>query len=208
MKVEVDSELQEYYIATNHNKFLINYGSQTKMASIQAGEEIDKMSEKNETFRKEMCSKVKREKQKKNLEEMYPKFRSANNSTIIKEGWLKQKRGKKDRLRHAEEFLCDIADKLTKQNSSPYRFTIYGKKRPCLTCAARMRISKIDVYNQHHGRFFLHAINYMTEEHRFEALKLLLEGPTHVSQEGITDYDTDSEEDEPPKFDHLFLFGE
>ena len=40
----------------------------------------------------------------------------------------------------------------------------------------------------------------------FRSSEAFIGGPTLVSQKGVSaDYDTDSGEDEPPKFDHLFF---
>ena len=115
-----------------------------------------------------------------------------------------------DKLRHAEEFLCDVAVQLRKETpQKKYRFTIYGKKRPCLTCVIRMKTVKIDKYNDKHGRLFLHGVKWMPADESFEALKLLMDGPTHVMSPDITDYDTESEsesEDELPDINSLFLF--
>ena len=102
----------------------------------------------------------------------------------------------KDKLRHAEEFLCDWADKLKKKDRNAI-FYIYGKKRPCMTCSARMKCSGIQHYNKHHGRLFMHAVKYQkTKEETKETIKLILKGPSYVTvgknNKEVPGYDTDS----------------
>ena len=68
-----------------------------------------------------------------------------------------------------------------------------------MTCSARMKCSGIQHYNKHHGRLFLHGVNpqYHTKEQASETMKLLLGGPSYISANSVTDYDTDSgDEDE------------
>jgi len=116
----------------------------------------------------------------------------------------------KDKSRHAEEYLCDQADKLKIQYGQKSMFYMYGKKRPCMTCSARMKCSGIQHYNKHHGRLFLHAVDssYLLkgnvpkevieaekareDKKATETIKLLLEGPSYISEDLVTDYDTDS----------------
>jgi len=108
----------------------------------------------------------------------------------------------KDKSRHAEEYLCDMADKLKIQYGQKSIFYMYGKKRPCMTCSARMKCSGIQYYNKHHGRLFMHGVNCQGREEAKETMKLLLKGPSYISEGGVTDYDTDSG-DEDYDFTHF-----
>ena len=62
--------------------------------------------------------------------------------------------------RHAEEFLCDFADflKYYFDKHCQLHFSIYGKKRPCISCSGRMEASNITDYNPNFGYFWKHGI--------------------------------------------------
>ena len=106
--------------------------------------------------------------------------------------------------RHAEEYLCDKAEDLRKtERNNGLEFYIYGKKRPCMTCAGRMKHSRIDHFNQRPGLIFPYAFN---EQLNFkpdaakESLKLIQTTPSHITFVGNktygASYDTDSENED------------
>jgi len=110
-------------------------------------------------------------------------------------------------LRHAEEYLCDKAEELRKSEpQSTWRFRIYGKKRPCMTCVGRMRASKIDFFNERPGLIWWHClekqISLMNENGNnvvIQSFKLLLTTPSHITKrDGVIrrGYDTDSADEE------------
>lgn len=99
------------------------------------------------------------------------------------------------KLRHAEEFLCDVAEKI-RESQPEFKFAIYGKRRPCMSCSGRMETSEIDYYNLHPGYLWLHGIKYQSEEAARNTLKLLLTKLSCVTYEGdqkMSDYDTGSD---------------
>lgn len=102
-----------------------------------------------------------------------------------------------DKERHAEEFLCDVAEEIRKQNSrKTYTFYIYGKKRPCMSCSGRMEEADIDYYNPNPGYLWLHGIKYQSQNAARNTLRLLLTTPPHVTFEDdqqMSDYDTGSD---------------
>ena len=85
--------------------------------------------------------------------------------------------------RHAEEFLCDVADDLNQQGN--FTFYIYGKRRPCITCAARMQVTGILHYNRNHGRLFRHTTNHMTDDQTREVIRMLIEESSHITQRTV-----------------------
>jgi len=107
-------------------------------------------------------------------------------------------------LRHAEEFLTDIADH-ARNLAVPLNQMIYscigGKKRPCMGCSGRME-GVITNYGQHPGRFWLNTIESQSIEAASRTLGQLVNKPSYVTvcKDGIRtaqDYDSgsDSEED-------------
>ena len=99
---------------------------------------------------------------------------------------------------HAEYFLCEAADSF-KENFNVI-LSIYGKNRPCLTCTARMKVSKISKYNPHSGLLSLRLVGYQSDIVAKETLNVLFSKPSHVthdssddSSQGIREYDTGSE---------------
>ena len=87
-------------------------------------------------------------------------------------------------LRHAEEFLCDKAQSL-KESAIEYTFYIYGKRRPCITCAARMKTTEIHQFNRKHGRLFLHTTDNMPLNQAKEVIKMLIEESSHITQRAV-----------------------
>ena len=114
-----------------------------------------------------------------------------------------------DGLRHAEEYLCDIAEELRKSKPQSYwRFRIYGKKRPCMTCVGRMKASKIDMFNDRPGLVWEHCFKHQigkikqlpsdkkTIPAAIYSLRELFLTPSHITINNgkqYRDYDTDSE---------------
>lgn len=100
--------------------------------------------------------------------------------------------------RHAEEWLCDVADHLRKTDEKKYSFRIYGKKRPCVSCCGRMMTSKIDDYNKNSGYFWIPTIEQQSEEVARNTLKLAIRSVPNITVEWgtkIRDYDTASDSD-------------
>ena len=91
--------------------------------------------------------------------------------------------GKKYDKKHAEEFLCDKADQLKKKGN--YTFYIYGKRRPCITCAARMKVTGIHHYNEKHGRLFRHTTEHLTDAQAHEVIRILVEEPSYITQRTV-----------------------
>ena len=90
-----------------------------------------------------------------------------------------------NRERHAEEFLCDFADYLRDYfEEHQIKFSIYGKKRPCISCSGRMEASKITDYNHNFGYFWKHGIEDQPEDAAKSTMRILLnERPPHVTFE-------------------------
>lgn len=102
--------------------------------------------------------------------------------------------------RHAEEYLCDFADFLRDyydNHNEKIVFSIYGKKRPCISCSGRMKASNIADYNPNFGYFWKHGIEHQSEGAARCTMHILLnEKPPHVTfknNKKLEDYDTDSE---------------
>ena len=106
-----------------------------------------------------------------------------------------------DRKRNAYDgrHLCDKAKNL----KHSYKFYIYGKRRPCITCAARMEVTKIDNYNKKHGRLFRHTTKNLTPEQAHEVIRILVEEPSYITQRSVktttTHYASDTDDEEKPK---------
>lgn len=99
---------------------------------------------------------------------------------------------------HAEEILCDTADKLRKLFSPKFEFSIFGRKRPCISCSGRMRVAEIDFYNKNPGYFWVEGIKHQSEEAARETLRILMTKVPNVTIEWGTrmkDYDTASDSD-------------
>ena len=121
---------RRYYLA-------VNYQSDTDAQRIKDSLFGDQLpTQKNLT-----------KKQENVVRKFRKKVKFANTSEMVK-------KGTKDKSRHAEEYLCDIADSL-KAEEEGLRFTIYSKKDPCITCTARMKVSHINDYSPNYGRLFL-----------------------------------------------------
>ena len=112
----------------------------------------------------------------------------------IKDGYFKK---------HAEEHLCDVADRLRiKYPAKLLYFKIYGRKRPCTTCAGRMYCAKIDEFNKNSGLMI--RLNFLEQLKKhpcaaLESLLILLTKPSQVtfpSSSLSSSYDTESEDEE------------
>ena len=102
--------------------------------------------------------------------------------------------------RHGEEYLCDFADFLRgyyDKYDEQIVFSIYGKKRPCISCSGRMKASNVADYNPNFGYFWKHGIEDQSEGAARCTMHILLnEKPPHVTFQNnkkLEDYDTDSE---------------
>ena len=110
--------------------------------------------------------------------------------------------------RHAEEYLCDVADNIILQSKrrtnalsadTQLASYIFGKTRPCMGCCGRMASSKIDYYNKHCGYLCTHGIEDQTQEAARNTLGLLLTEQPHVSYgEELNGYDTASDSESDP----------
>jgi len=169
MKVEStktnEKSPNRYYLAVNHQS--VDNAKEIEKALRSDSLPTEKISEIDEF--------LKDKKVKEKLKEFRKKVYFANQLEMVK-------KSTKNKSRHAEEYLCDIADSLKTTEQSLFTFTIYGKKRPCITCTARMRVSGIHDYNPHYGRLFLHALDEQTPEVYHETLKLLVEAPSYPSK--------------------------
>ena len=107
---------------------------------------------------------------------------------------------------HAEEILCDKAeDYLSLSSIKDPTFYIYGKKRPCVSCSSRMKISKINYFNRHHGKFWSHGLTLKVGKRTnreadviTNTLKLLATSTVHVTEANKSrheNWDTDSEDE-------------
>lgn len=89
----------------------------------------------------------------------------------------------KNKLRHAEEFLVDIAE-FAKQLASESKKDIYtciaGKKRPCIGCFARME-NVIDNYNKYPGRFWLNTIENQSATNAAKTTAVILTKPSFIT---------------------------
>ncbi|MFN3234542.1 MAG: hypothetical protein ACE365_03890 [Gammaproteobacteria bacterium] len=110
--------------------------------------------------------------------------------------------GTKNKARHAEEFLVDIAFILRALDPHAY-FAIAGKKRPCVTCYGRLSVAEIDNFGERHGYIWITAASLQNEEAAFETCAACYGGLTFyktVDKEGrsLQDYDsgTDDEDEE------------
>ena len=105
--------------------------------------------------------------------------------------------------RHAEEQLCDRAIRLKKaKRNRGMTFQICGKKRPCKSCAGRMKVYGFIDYNQNSGYFFMDSLWGQLRNSDFpaveESLILLLRTPCFKSAKDSWSYsyDTDSDSDQ------------
>lgn len=108
--------------------------------------------------------------------------------------------GFSNKERHAEEYLCDFADFLRDyydKHNEKIVFSIYGKKRPCISCSGRMEASNIADYNPNFGYFWKHGIEDQSEGAARCTMRILLNAKSpHVTFQNDTkleEYDTDSE---------------
>ncbi|XP_057301969.1 uncharacterized protein LOC130636312 [Hydractinia symbiolongicarpus] len=104
-----------------------------------------------------------------------------------------------DTKRHAEEILCDAASNL-KEDFEPrdLTFSIYGKRRPCMSCLGRMRTAGIHHFNPNPGYFWYSSIGHQSEDCAKETLNILMTEVPHVTienDEELLDYDTRSDSD-------------
>lgn len=81
---------------------------------------------------------------------------------------------------HAEALLCDVADFFRK--SGKFEFSIYGKSRPCITCAAQMQALNIANYNNHPGFLYKHEFEKLTPYQANEVINIMFNYPTFVTQ--------------------------
>lgn len=99
----------------------------------------------------------------------------------------------------AEEILCDTAEKLRKRFcEEELEFSIFGRRRPCMSCSGRMRVAEIDFYNKNPGYFWVEDIRHQSEEAARETLRILMTEVPNVTIEWGTrmrDYDTASDSD-------------
>jgi hypothetical protein len=103
--------------------------------------------------------------------------------------------------RHAEEFLCDIAEYIRKQQTELYS-CIAGKKRPCIGCSARLKSAEISKYGKSPGRFWSNTIENKTAEDALETIKLLDTGTNFTSyckdnEKRAEGYDSGSDSSSP-----------
>lgn len=99
--------------------------------------------------------------------------------------------------RHAEEILCDVAGNL-KEYFVPHdlEFSIYGKRRPCMSCLGRMRTAGIHHFNPNPGYFWYSTIGHQSEDCAKETLNILMTKVSNVTFEKgrvLLDYDTASD---------------
>lgn len=111
--------------------------------------------------------------------------------------------------RHAEEFLCDIAE-YAKQFKENLYTCIAGKKRPCMGCSGRMESVGISNYGKFPGLFWTHTIKIQPKEVAIKIVEQLIEKPSHVSVckdnvTTVTDYDSGSGSDEE-KYEEMSKF--
>ena len=105
--------------------------------------------------------------------------------------------------KHAEVYLCEKVQQLREEEQGQRVVTsIYGNKRPCVTCAVRMKTDKITHYNRNHGRLFLNTTPNLTRPQACDVVNKLFAG-TYITRtrdcDGnvytTTHHDTDSEEE-------------
>ena len=130
----------------------------------------------------------------------YSQFSSEALTNMNRKTYFLVPSGFVNRERHAEEFLCDFADYLRdyfEERNHQIKFSIYGKKRPCISCSGRMEASKITDYNHNFGYFWKHGIEDQPEDAAKSTMRILLnETPSHVTFENgkrLDDYDTASD---------------
>lgn len=102
-------------------------------------------------------------------------------------------------LRHAEEFLSDIADSakaLGKETGKEVYTSIGGKKRPCMGCSGRLRGS-ITQYSTFPGRLWVTTIENQPHHVALQTADVILSNSAHitVSRNGtqVRDYDSGSD---------------
>lgn len=105
------------------------------------------------------------------------------------------------KLRHAEEFLTDIAEYADKVRAEldvaqPLYTCIAGKKRPCMGCSGRMH-NVITQYGERPGRYWSNTLENQKDDVASATVTLLLSKPAHVSlcKDGkeARDYDSGSD---------------
>ncbi len=102
--------------------------------------------------------------------------------------------------KHAEEFLCDIAEYIYKDIKKKPHTCIGGKKRPCMGCFSRMHCENIDSFGQHPGYFWLETMDNQPSEIALNTLQSLCCYPPSVSSckygRNTTSYDSGSDSDD------------
>lgn len=107
--------------------------------------------------------------------------------------------------RHAEEYLCDIADHATaigKEDNKTVYACIGGKKRPCMGCSGRMEVS-IDNYGKNPGLFWTHTLENQSPQAAKATINLLLSKSPNDSfdkanKTSKTDFDSGSDSEIEP----------
>ena len=98
---------------------------------------------------------------------------------------------------HAEVYLRNKAQRLGLAGNTRKTTSIYGLKRPCVTCAVRMEEAQITNFNKHHGRLFLNTTDTLTKGQACTVVHKLIDKDLYVTitRKGIstTHYDTDSD---------------
>jgi hypothetical protein len=103
-------------------------------------------------------------------------------------------------LRHAEEFLADIADcatQLGKELNKQIYTSVAGKKRPCITCFSTMEGGRVSKHGSYPGRFWVNTLENKSISAAPRTVRALLVEKSHVTVgrngEPIHDYDTASD---------------
>jgi ankyrin repeat protein len=107
-------------------------------------------------------------------------------------------------LRHAEEYLTDIAEyaAVNHHEDGAVYTCIGGKKRPCMGCAGRMQ-SVISQYGKRPGRYFKHTGETQSDAASGRTITLLLSSSSHVTRTPIDvldqSYDSASDSEQEPE---------
>ncbi len=135
----------------------------------------------------------------------FPEIKENNNEALFENNnticFISPNYKVKNDKRHAEEFLCDIAEEAKKLAKDVYA-SVAGKKRPCVGCSGRMK-KLIDNYNPYPGKYWSHTIKYQDTKIAENTEKILLEKKSHASLDKsgnntLEDFDSgsDSEDEE------------
>ncbi len=100
--------------------------------------------------------------------------------------------------RHAEEFLCDIAEIAKTLKPGEVYTSIAGKKRPCMGCTGRMT-DVVDQFGAYPGNLWVNTIEHQPMQVAARTAHVLLSHKAHItvtrSGKKCQDYDTDSGSD-------------